>query len=286
MTLAIRSVYPSPVLPTLYVPGHPVSTYAIVRTTYVLLALLLMARLNKRQGIAMNVTATAFALGVPAGILGAHVLDMFEYWGHHGGLREVLSPAGSSIYGAFLVVFPMLWLYARHARFSALRFLDAGAPAMALGEAMTRVGCFLNGCCYGIPWSGPLAVAFPRESFAYHDQIAHGLLSPTAPHSVPVFPAQLVSSALALLGFFGLFWWFRRPHGDGEMFFAFLIFYGALRLGMAPLRQEALQSMVAFSIAFMAVGAVGLLLRPTLSGEAGETPHRSRPSNRPVTHRT
>jgi len=37
---------------------------------------------------------------------------------------------------------------------------------MTLGEAMTRVGCFLNGCCYGVPWNGALAVVFPRESFA------------------------------------------------------------------------------------------------------------------------
>src|SRR5436853_408759 len=79
-----------------------------------------------------STTLTAFALGVPAGILGAHVLDMMEYWSQHGGLRDVLSPTGSSIYGAFLVVFPLIWLYARSQRASPLRFLDGGAPAMAL----------------------------------------------------------------------------------------------------------------------------------------------------------
>src|SRR5437773_2297681 len=138
---------------------------------YVLVALVLVLRLNERQGIAARVTLTAFALGVPAGILGAHVLDMLEYWGQHGGVGDVLSPSGSSIYGAFLVVFPAIWFYTRSQGVSPLRFLDAGAPAMALGEAMTRVGCFLNGCCYGAPWSGPVAVVFPPESFAYRDQI-------------------------------------------------------------------------------------------------------------------
>jgi len=43
-----------------------------------------------------------------------------------------------------------------------------------------------NGCCYGIPWNSPLAIVFPRESFAYHDQIARGLLPPGALHSLPV----------------------------------------------------------------------------------------------------
>ena len=185
--------------------GSPLSTYAIVRTVYVFVALWLTFRLNERQDIRASTTLGAFALGVPAGILGAHVLDMMEYWGQHGGLRDVLSPTGSSIYGAFLVVFP---------------------PA----------------------------------SFAYRDQQARGLLPSGALHSLPVVPVQLVSAALALSAFVGLLWLFRRPHRAGAVLYAFLCFYGALRLGMAPLRQEALASMVIFSVGFTAVGTLGLLL--------------------------
>ncbi len=248
-------------LPTLDVPVLGIlSTYAVVRTVYVFVALLLTLRLNERQGIGASTTLTAFALGVPAGILGAHVLDELEYFGQHGGLREVLRAAGSSIYGAFLVVIPIVWVYARWRDISALRLLDGGAPAMALGEAMTRVGCFLNGCCYGVPWNGPLAVVFPRQSFAYYDQIARGLLPAGAAHSLPVFPAQLVSSGLALLAFLGLLWLLRRPHAAGQAFYAFLVFYGALRLGMAPLRQEALASMQVFSAGSIVIGTLGLLL--------------------------
>src|SRR5439155_6632806 len=174
-----------------------VSSYAVIRTAYIFVALGLTVRLSERQGIRASTMLGAFALGVPAGILGAHVLDLLEYFGEHGGLRDVLSPTGSSIYGAFLVVIPVVWLYARSQGVSALRLLDAGAPAMALGEAMTRIGCFLNGCCYGVPWNGPLAVVFPPESFAYRDQIVRGLLASGAPHSLPVVPTQLMSSALA-----------------------------------------------------------------------------------------
>src|SRR5438552_3093282 len=187
-----------------------VSTYAIIRTVYIFVALWLTIRLSERQDIRANTMLGAFAVGVPAGILGAHVLDMLEYVGQHGGLQDMLSPTGSSIYGAFLVVVPIVWLYARSQGVSALRLLDAGAPAMALGEAMTRVGCFLNGCCYGIPWDGPLAVVFPRESFVYRDQIARDLLPLGALHSLPVVPVQLVSAALAFVAFAGLLWLFRR----------------------------------------------------------------------------
>ena len=114
--------------------GSTLSTYAVVRTIYIFIALVLTLRLNERQGIRASTTLGAFALGVPAGIVGAHLLDMLEYFGEHGGLRDVLSPTGSSIYGAFLVVVPVVWLYARSQGVSALRLLDAGAPAMALGE--------------------------------------------------------------------------------------------------------------------------------------------------------
>ncbi len=248
-------------LPFLHLPlVGAVSAYAIIRTLYVFVALWFTVRLSERQGIRASTVLGVFALGVPAGILGAHVLDMLEYFGEHGGLREVLSPTGSSIYGAFLVVVPLVWLYARSQGVSALRLLDAGAPAMALGEAMTRLGCFLNGCCYGIPWNSPLAVVFPRESFAYHDQIARGLLAPGALHSLPVVPVQLLSTGLALTAFGLLLRMFLRPHRDGTVLYAFLAFYGALRLGMAPLRQEHLSSMVAFSVAFITVGTLGLLL--------------------------
>jgi len=137
----------------------------------------------------------------------------------------------------------------------------------------TRLGCFLNGCCYGVPWSGALAVVFPPASFAYRDQIARGLLASGAPHSLPVVPTQLMSSALAFLAFAGLLWFFQRPHRDGAVFYAFLIVYGTLRLGMAPLRQEALQSMVVFSVAFITVGILGLLV-------AHEAPAPAKPTRR------
>jgi prolipoprotein diacylglyceryltransferase len=96
------------VLPFVRLPilGSALSTYALVRTVYIFVALALVLRLNERQGIRATTTLTAFALGVPAGIVGAHVLDMLEYFGKHGGLGDLLSPTGSSIYGAFLVVVP------------------------------------------------------------------------------------------------------------------------------------------------------------------------------------
>jgi phosphatidylglycerol:prolipoprotein diacylglycerol transferase len=249
-------------LPSIFVPavGAAVSTYAIVRTLYVLLAVLLVLWTNRRLGIAPRTTLAAFAVGVPVGIVGAHLLDVVEYWDRYRQLGNVGLRQGSSIYGAFLALFPAVWVFARWHGVSALRLLDGGAPAMALGEAMTRIGCFLNGCCYGVPWDGPWAVTFPRDSFAYSDQITRGILAPGALHAVAVHPVQLYSTAIMTLTCCLLLYLVRQGrHADGSVFFTFLVTYGLLRLGVTPFRQEVLASMKLFSIGFIAAGGLGLL---------------------------
>jgi phosphatidylglycerol:prolipoprotein diacylglycerol transferase len=246
--------------PELVIGSVQIQTYAAVRTAYVFIALAMTLRVAARQRIDTAAVVGAFAIGVPVGILGARALDAVEYADRYVSLTEVFA-GGSSIYGAFIAVVPAVWLYARSVGVPTLRLLDTGGPALALGEAMTRVGCFLNGCCYGVPWNGPWAVSFPPNSFAYRDQLSRGLLTPGETHSLAVHPVQLYSAILALCAFVAILRLALRPHREGAGFFAFLVFYGALRLLMAPLRQEALLSMKLFSVAFIVAGMVGLLAR-------------------------
>jgi phosphatidylglycerol:prolipoprotein diacylglycerol transferase len=100
-----------------------------------------------------------------------------------------------------------------------LTTLDALSPSFALGIVLTRIGCFLNGCCYGRPYSGPLSVVFPQDS------PAGWIYSLT-----PLHPAQLYNSlgGLVMLGL--LLWLERHKSFPGFTFFLALIFYGLLRL--------------------------------------------------------
>jgi phosphatidylglycerol:prolipoprotein diacylglycerol transferase len=245
--------------------GASVGTYGLITAGYLGIAVWLTMRLARREGIPGGVIAKLFAVAVPACMVGARLLDALEYPSRYPSLGDAFRGAGSSIYGALLAGMAVGWGYLRFEGVSPLKVFDAGAPAMALGEAMTRIGCFLNGCCYGVPWDGFLAVVFPRESFAYHDQIARGLLPPTAAHSLAVHPVQLYSATIAILAFAALLHMFRRPHREGAVFYSFIVFYGVLRLSMAPLRQEALASMKAFSVAFIVVGSIGLLAQRRLA---------------------
>jgi phosphatidylglycerol:prolipoprotein diacylglycerol transferase len=94
---------------------------------------------------------------------------------------------------------------------------DLGTPAVALGLALARVGCFLEGCCYGTPSGLPWAVRFPGTSpVAAHQTIA-GLLPPGASASLPVHPLQLYLALLPLAVGLLLLWRRRRQRFDGEI---------------------------------------------------------------------
>jgi phosphatidylglycerol:prolipoprotein diacylglycerol transferase len=119
----------------------------------------------------------------------------------------------------------------------ALRHANAAVPAIALGYAIYRVGCFFNGCCHGtettVPWS---VLSYPGQG-AYESQMAQGLIPAAAAHSLPVHPVQLYHAAFGLAGFFILL---RMRHTDGHArLAAALVLYGASRIGLEFLRGEA-----------------------------------------------
>jgi phosphatidylglycerol:prolipoprotein diacylglycerol transferase len=90
-----------------------------------------------------------------------------------------------------------------------LRYADAAVPGIALGYAVYRIGCFINGCCFGIPTDLPWGVTFGPGTEAFASQIAQGLISSEAARTLWVHPTQLYHAALGLAAFFIL----RRHSG-------------------------------------------------------------------------
>src|SRR5262249_805035 len=66
-------------------------------------------------------------------------------------------------------------------------------PALALGIPLGRIGCFLNGCCYGDVCHLPWAVRFPAHSPPWSDEVDLGRISPVDAWSLPLHPTQLYS---------------------------------------------------------------------------------------------
>ena len=111
---------------------------------------------------------------------------------------------GLSMTGGVLLATAASLLVLRLRGLPVLRYADVAAPSVALGEAITRIGCFLNGCCGGTSCSLPWCVRFPLEKASVH-------------------PTQLYTSLAALLLFFGLLALARRQPTPGTVTAAWLL---------------------------------------------------------------
>ena len=136
------------------------------------------------------------------GLVGARLFYCFQYWGRGiNSLLDVLQywKGGIVYYGGVLGGSIAFFVY-RHFRPFPLRpYLDAIAPAIMVGTFFGRLGCFLNGCCYGDVCNLPWAVSFPKPSPPWDYEFVRGLIPASATQSLPLHPTQLYSSLDSLV---------------------------------------------------------------------------------------
>jgi phosphatidylglycerol:prolipoprotein diacylglycerol transferase len=157
-------------------------------------------------------------------------------------------------------------LYTRWKKLPPWKLADVVAPSLALGYAIGRIGCLLNGCCYGRECDLPWAITFPPESRG-------------APPGVPRHPTQLYDSLLSLGWSVVLAWLFRRKKFDGQIFAIYLIGYALLRSLVEVFRGDYPQrylggwatpaQVVSMGILAAGVGLLVWLPRRDLGGHVG-----------------
>jgi len=137
--------------------------------------------------------------------------------------------AGLVMTGGFLAAILAAFFYFKAKKLPFLSYADAMAPGIGIGIALTRIGCFLNGCCFGIPWDGPLAVSFPISSPAGRFQ---DLCQAPGLHPSQLYLALggLIIAAVLLI-----VERCRKPF-EGFSFFLTGLLYGVLRFGVDFLR--------------------------------------------------
>jgi phosphatidylglycerol:prolipoprotein diacylglycerol transferase len=187
-----------------------------------------------RRGIARFDMFAFGALCIAGGLGGAWILYLIVQW------RALLADPlgflrtaglGLVFYGGFIgAAGAGLW-YARRYALPLAVLADLTAPALALGHALGRVGCFLGGCCFGRPTAASLGVMFLDE------RTAAGALYRRVG---PLHPVQLYEAAglfvIALVLFLA-----ERPltrHAQGLVFTAYLLLYAVLRLGTEQFRGD------------------------------------------------
>lgn len=246
-----------------------------------LAAMELSRYLARRKGLNPEFFANAALIGLVAGIIGARLSHVIENLGEYTNpartfgenFRDAinLTSGGLTYYGGFLLAFPTCAAYAIYKKIPLRLGMDIVAPCLMVGLGFGRVGCFLNGCCFGATCDVPWAVSFPYGSPPYVEHVSEGKIDPPSQlfrrdanggahliepsklalpsnealrplaakeRSLRVHPAQLYSAvtALTLAGLLVSFLAISPP--PGRVFALMLILEGAARYTLELLRVE------------------------------------------------
>ncbi len=153
--------------------------------------------------------------------------DIFKVW-----------QGGIVFYGCIMGGLAGSVLYWIRRPFPFLAMCDAVAPALAVGIALGRVGCLLNGCCYGATTDLPWAITFPAETLPWTHHVHVGWLSAGAARSLPVHPTQLYAILDGLILLALLTAYFPRRRRDGEVMAVLMVCYPITRFLIEGLRDD------------------------------------------------
>ena len=183
----------------------------------------LATRLARERGLPGDAFLDAAFIILWAGVLGARLLFVLLNWQEYSGrVLDLVAiwRGGMSFHGGLAAGILAGVLYMRWRRLPLLAMADAAAPPVALGYAIGRIGCFLNGCCYGGPTTLPWGVRFPggEPGLLYH-------------------PAQIYASVLSFAITALLVHLYRRPHRSGQIMALYIALYCVYRFAIEGLRR-------------------------------------------------
>jgi phosphatidylglycerol:prolipoprotein diacylglycerol transferase len=228
----------------------PVYSYGFMLMLAFLAATAVATRLARQRGIAPEYVLDLTASVLVAGILGARLLYValnLSYFRDHPGHVLRLWEGGLSFHGGLAGGLIAGLIFCRRRGISFLRMGDVVAPALALGYAIGRIGCFLNGCCYGAPTDLPWACRF-------HDPPITGPLTP------PSHPTQIYASIINLGIFALLLTIARRQRAPGQVLWSYLLFYAIYRFGIEFLRKGATAQVLAAGLTHSQWASIAMVL--------------------------
>ncbi len=210
--------------------GIPLNSYGLTLAVSFLLGVGLASRRCAARGIPKDDVTSMGVWVMMAAIVGSRALYVLTHLDEFAGapIRIIAfwnGLYGLSMLGGVVLAIVVGFVYIARKRWPAWELADAVIPAFPLGIFITRVGCFLNGCCFGIPTESFAGVSFPYGSLPW-SVYGHARLHPT----------QLYASAAGLYILLVLLLAGKRRHYPGFIFSLFLGLYGATRFGLEEFR--------------------------------------------------
>ena len=195
--------------------------------------------------------------GTLAGLIGARLWEVVFSWDRFASVpwhALMLWEGGLSIQGAVAANVLLAVWYFRSKCLSFRRFADIAAPGLILGQAIGRIGCFLNGDAFGKPTTAWYGVVYQPGTPAYD---AWG--------TTPLVPAELFEAGADLAILAILVYLFPRRKFAGQVGLAYFVLYSAARFALEFLRTDSLMiggiKAAQATALLTAVIAAGLLIR-------------------------
>jgi phosphatidylglycerol---prolipoprotein diacylglyceryl transferase len=246
-------------------PFFTIYTFGILLAAAYLSALAWLVRGARRAGLNADALMSLGVWAIVGALIGAKALLAIrspqDYFTSLAALRSLVSSAGD-FYGGFIggLVAAALF-FRRHPGIPFWRSADVAAPAIALGQAIGRIGCFMAGDDFGRATNVPWSVTFTDPAAASIGG---------APLNVPLHPVQLYESIVCLALFALLLWLGRRRRRDGDIITAYTVLYAVARFVLEFFRGDAdrgfvfgglLSTSQFIAIAMVVLAAVTLLVR-------------------------
>lgn len=181
-------------------------------------------QVKKGAKISYDTVFTAALVGIPSGVVFSrllHVIDQWEYFSQNPG--QIIGGEGLTAWGAVLGAAIGVWVYSKFSKISFAYFADVIAPGVILSQAVGRVGCLFNGCCYGEETTSSLGIIYTHP-----DSLC--------PVGIAFLPTQLFEIFWNLAVFGVLFVLKGKLKPDGSLFALYLALYSAWRFGSDFLR--------------------------------------------------
>jgi len=242
--------------------GFTLHSYGLMVMMGFLVGILIARRRGKRLGLDPDAVLDVGLYSVLAGIVGARIAFLlWDYEGPDPDVNPILDlfavwKGGLTFQGGLVLALAATTWYMVSRKVPVGKMADAYAPAVAVGVGVGRLGCFLNGCCWGkiVPHGFPYGATFPAHSgpSEYQKSVMEnwparwsnavvdlGYLPETLP-PLPVHPTQLYSVAgllaIAAILLVGERLWRRRA--DGMVMAWFLLLYSVFRFGIEFWRDD------------------------------------------------
>lgn len=242
--LTIHSALDLRLLPAAF----PLFGYGVTVLAGVLSALWLTRRRAMKSGIDPELVIDLALWVVVGGVLGGRIAYLVQFrdevflrgmsWPQAIFAAVNLTAGGLVLIGALFGGFLGMLGFCRARGQSLLKFADLVFPSVFVGIGFGRIGCLLNGCCFGEPTGVPWAITFPPGSLPFKTFVFQKLLPPDAAATMPIHPTQIYSALDGFLEALILSWFFWRKRRDGEVFALACLMYATSRFLMEFLRGD------------------------------------------------